>query len=72
MESIFILIPISIVLVFVIGAFFWWSSKNGQFDDLEGPAFRILMDDDDIHHDNEQPVKNKIDEAVDTEQKPPQ
>ncbi|MGN6962643.1 cbb3-type cytochrome oxidase assembly protein CcoS, partial [Neisseria sp. P0016.S002] len=26
--------------------FFWWSGKNGQFDDLEGPAHRILMDDD--------------------------
>ena len=24
-----------------------WAIKNGQFDDLEGPAQRILMDDDD-------------------------
>lgn len=46
MESVFILIPISIILVFLIGGFFWWSSKNGQFDDLEGPAHRILLDDD--------------------------
>jgi nitrogen fixation-related uncharacterized protein len=27
--------------------FFFWSVKNGQYDDLEGPAHRILMDDDD-------------------------
>lgn len=47
MESMYILIPISIVLAFAICYFFWWSSKNGQFDDLEGPAHRILMDDDD-------------------------
>ncbi len=47
MESVFILIPISIVLVFIIGLFFWWSSKSGQFDDLEGPGHRIIMDDDD-------------------------
>ena len=46
MDSVFILIPISIVLAFVIGYFFWWSGHNGQFDDLEGPAHRILMDDD--------------------------
>ena len=46
MESLFILIPISIILAFIIGYFFWWSGKNGQFDDLEGPAHRILMDDD--------------------------
>jgi nitrogen fixation-related uncharacterized protein len=25
---------------------FWWSVRSGQFDDLEGPGFRILMDDD--------------------------
>ena len=46
MESVFILIPISIILVFIIGLFFWWSSKSGQFDDLEGPGHRIIMDDD--------------------------
>ena len=31
---------------FIIAYFFWWSGKSGQFDDLEGPAHRILMDDD--------------------------
>ena len=46
MESLYLLIPISIILAFVMAIFFWWSSKNGQFDDLEGPAHRILMDDD--------------------------
>lgn len=47
MESLYILIPISIILTFAIGYFFWWSNKNGQFDDLEGPAQRIIMDNDD-------------------------
>lgn len=46
MESLYLLIPVSIVLVFVIGAIFWWSLKSGQMEDLEGPAYRILMDDD--------------------------
>lgn len=49
MESLYILIPISIILAFIIGYFFWWSGKTGQFDDLEGPAHRILMDDDNTH-----------------------
>ncbi|QMT30674.1 cbb3-type cytochrome oxidase assembly protein CcoS [Alysiella filiformis] len=53
MESLYILIPISIVLALAIGYFFWWSGKNGQFDDLEGPAQRILMDDDDTSHTKE-------------------
>jgi cbb3-type cytochrome oxidase maturation protein len=46
METLYLLIPISLVLVFLIGIAFWWSLRNGQFDDLEGPAYRILMDDD--------------------------
>ena len=46
MEILYLLIPFSVVLVFVIGILFWWSLKGGQFEDLEGPAYRILMDDD--------------------------
>ncbi len=46
MESLYLLIPVSIVLVFLIGAIFWWSLKSGQLEDLEGPAYRVLMDDD--------------------------
>jgi cbb3-type cytochrome oxidase maturation protein len=46
MESLYLLIPLSVVLVFVIGLIFWWSLKSGQMEDLEGPAYRILMDDD--------------------------
>jgi cbb3-type cytochrome oxidase maturation protein len=46
MEILYLLIPLSIVLVFLIGAGFWWSLKSGQFDDLDGPGYRILMDDD--------------------------
>ncbi|RPD90157.1 cbb3-type cytochrome oxidase assembly protein CcoS [Neisseria weixii] len=46
MESMYLLVPLSIILAFIIGYFFWWSGKHGQFDDLEGPAYRILMDDD--------------------------
>ena len=33
------------VLLIVVGVF--WSIRSGQFDDMEGPAERILMDDDD-------------------------
>ncbi|MDO9597654.1 MAG: cbb3-type cytochrome oxidase assembly protein CcoS [Azoarcus sp.] len=47
MESLYLLIPLSVVLVFIIGALFWWSLRNGQYDDLEGPAYRMLLDDKD-------------------------
>lgn len=46
MDILYLLIPLSVVLVFVIGLVFWWSVRSGQFDDLEGPAYRVLMDDD--------------------------
>lgn len=44
MEILLLLLPLSVVLVFLIGAAFWWSVDSGQFDDLEGPAYRILAD----------------------------
>lgn len=46
MESLYLLIPLSVLLVFLIGLIFWWSVRSGQFDDLEGPGWRILQDDD--------------------------
>ncbi|MFZ2854270.1 MAG: cbb3-type cytochrome oxidase assembly protein CcoS [Rhodocyclaceae bacterium] len=49
METLYLLIPVSVVLVFLIGIAFWWSLRNGQFDDMEGPAYRVLMDDDKTH-----------------------
>ncbi len=48
MESLYLLIPISVILVFLIGIAFWWSLRSGQFDDMEGPGYRVLMDDDKI------------------------
>jgi cbb3-type cytochrome oxidase maturation protein len=46
MEVIYLLIPLSVILVGVIVWVFLWAIRSGQFDDLEGPAHRILMDDD--------------------------
>ncbi|HCO78117.1 cbb3-type cytochrome oxidase assembly protein CcoS [Hydrogenophilus thermoluteolus] len=44
LEILYLLIPLSLVLVVVIGGVFWWAVKRGQFDDLEGPAYQILFD----------------------------
>ena len=46
MDILFLLIPLAVVLAFLIGAAFVWSVRAGQFDDLDGPAHRILADDD--------------------------
>ena len=44
MEIIYLLVPLAVILAGVIVWAFFWSVKSGQFDDLEGPAHRILMD----------------------------
>ena len=48
MEVIYILLPVALLIVIIIIAIFFWAVRSDQFDDLEGPAHRILMDDDDI------------------------
>lgn len=47
MDVIYGLIPGMLILgLIMVGAFFW-NCKSGQYDDMEGEANRILMDDDD-------------------------
>ena len=46
MTALLYLIPISIVLGAIALFTFLWTAKNGQYDDLEGAAMRILTDDD--------------------------
>ena len=40
MQIVMILVPVMLILLFS------WAVKNGQYDDLDGPAHRILYDDD--------------------------
>ncbi|MCB1773085.1 MAG: cbb3-type cytochrome oxidase assembly protein CcoS [Gammaproteobacteria bacterium] len=47
MTILYLLIPLAVGLMIVAAAFFLWTVRTGQYDDLEGPAHRILMDDDD-------------------------
>lgn len=45
MDVMFLLIPISVLLVFGIIAVFWWALQSGQFDNIEREGQRILGDD---------------------------
>jgi cbb3-type cytochrome oxidase maturation protein len=45
-----LLIPISLVLVALALWVFFGAADSGQFEDLEGPALRILNDDDSGAH----------------------
>jgi cbb3-type cytochrome oxidase maturation protein len=46
MESLYLLVPLSLIMVGVAIWVFFGAADSGQFDDLEGPALRILRDDD--------------------------
>ena len=47
MTILFLLIPLGMIFLGVAIWGFLWAVRSGQFDDMEGPAHRILMDDDD-------------------------
>lgn len=46
MKIVMILVPVMLVLVALGVVLFSWAVRNGQYDDLDGPAHRILYDDD--------------------------
>lgn len=46
MEIIFIMIPLGILLAGLAIWAFFWAVGSGQFDDLDSPAYQILLDDD--------------------------
>ena len=46
MYSLLILVPVALLLGLVALAAFLWALRNGQYDDPEGAAGRILFDDD--------------------------
>lgn len=59
MEIIFITVPVTLIFIAIGIGIFFWASKGGQFDDLDGPAHRILFDDDQGPNDAETPSNNK-------------
>lgn len=57
MEVIYGLIPLMIILGLVMVVIFFWTVRKGQYDDLEGDANRILMDEDEHLMPNDQKPK---------------
>ncbi len=46
MEALYLLVPLSVILVGIALCVFFCASDSGQFDDLDGPAQQILHDED--------------------------
>jgi cbb3-type cytochrome oxidase maturation protein len=64
MEILYLLIPLALLLVAAIAGVLVWAVKSGQFDDLEGPAHRILMDDDAPVEERKVTSKEPVKESV--------
>jgi len=47
LDVIYSLLPAMLLLALASVVIFFWAAKSGQYDDMEGPAHRILDDDDD-------------------------
>jgi cbb3-type cytochrome oxidase maturation protein len=60
MDILYLLIPLSVALVLLIAGVLWYAVRSGQFDDLEGPGFKVLLD-------NDTPEERK---EIDSEQAP--
>jgi cbb3-type cytochrome oxidase maturation protein len=48
METIFVLLPLALLIAATAVGFFIWAARTGQFDDLETPAVRILFEDEEV------------------------
>jgi len=53
MEVIYGLLPGMLLLGIIGVAVFFWAVRNGQYDDMDGAANRVLMDDDDDQNHSE-------------------
>ncbi len=49
MDIVYLLVPLSLVLVFAIGGVLWWAVSRGQFDDLDREGESLLSDRDENH-----------------------
>jgi len=63
MNIIYLLIPLALIIAALLIWLFIWAIKTNQFDDLEGPAYKILMDDDKIETEKTTPENNKQNDA---------
>ena len=46
MNILYILIPLALLILAIAVWVFFWAVGSGQFDDLDTPAMRVILDDD--------------------------
>ena len=67
MNALYLLVPMSLVLVCILAWAVIWAIRAGQFDDLVGPAYRVLMDEDGAPDEIVGPKSAALDAQADAE-----
>lgn len=62
MTILYLLIPLSLMMVVIAIIAFRWAVKNRQFDDLEAPSMIPLLDDSDAERERQRSTKKESDE----------
>jgi cbb3-type cytochrome oxidase maturation protein len=65
MSVLFLVLPLAVIIAAAGVAAFAWAAKHGQFDDLDTPAMRVVMDDD-----MQTPAREEPHKALPTSQSP--
>jgi cbb3-type cytochrome oxidase maturation protein len=61
MDVLYLLIPLSVVLALLVAGVLWFAVRSGQFDDMEGPGFKVLLDDDSPREETTEKAKDVLD-----------
>ncbi len=64
MDSIFLLVPVTVIILAIAVGVFLWAVNDDQFDDLDSPATRILFDDDEQATIDEIKQKNQVKKQI--------
>ena len=59
MNIFYLLIGVSLLAAIIFLGAFIWAVRNGQFDDNETPAIRMLFDDDNKENEEVKDIKKK-------------
>ncbi len=65
MEVIYLLIPLSLGFLVLSIWFFLWAMKSEQYEDLDGPAHRIILDDRETRYQQRQNAEKKTQDNTD-------
>lgn len=69
MEVIYLLVPLSLVFLVVAVWIFFWAVRTAQFEDLEGPAHRLILDDREEQAERQARATRKADSDADARAK---